>query len=545
MPPRLSPTDLTALLSRHRISPKTGAILGLDASPTALALGRVLAATHPLLTPVVAPPTAAAATAARAALPNAHVAAPGLARGASMRVFAAAAVGADVRTLVLPGGLVDAAAAGVGLACGETGAGRGLRLSCGVRGGIEGCEMLPPGVLDAVRPFRGVGPEALDGLVGGDRERERARAMFGGADLRALAAMGERRVGALRELREAGDRLLWDAVVEMNHWGFVALSKAAMQRAYEDVAGGGREIAVDVLARLMMHVSGIGRETSFATQAVQELAEGMLGGGARMGKGHTFCGVLVRPASGPRAAGLYQRHVRRKQMLARNEDARGGRRGGGHGGVSRYGDASAEDGAQLVFLSREPDREASHIVGTRRMGGNVSAMPVLLGDDHAVYWDNRYVIRAVNADELAPNSPMISDKAVLLAALRVDDNFDNQVWSDANFYVRQLRNVDYEYMNTSKVDLRSRHFKAPYQCIRGLPALYQKEVGDTKNGVLAAVPHLGLSGRPDIIFTAVRLPRFRCIPVELEPGFSCLPVFPSSGGLEGRAAAGRSRLAVN
>jgi hypothetical protein len=377
-------------------------------------------------------------------------------------------------------------------------------------------------------------------------EVARAAEMLGGVSVDAAVASGERRRAAADDLRDAGDALLRDAVVDVSHWGFVAVCRETLARAYADVGGGGRELAVDVLARLVMHVSGVARELSFSSALAQRLAEEMLQADGQVPAGRTVAGVLLRPATGPSADAFHRQNQRRRGMRITSQRAyrAGGRQAvnerrrqqeeeevaAGWGkdsvGYSPYAAPPGADRRDLVVLSREPDRESSHL-RVRRMGGNLSALPIPVGRESAVYWDNRYVLSAAPAGELAPDAPMVSDRAVLLAALSASDVADDAHWEDATFYVRQMRHVDWEYINSTNQVVRLRNFKAPYQCIRGLPAVYQKQVGDTHPGVLAAAPHLGLSGRPDIVFTAVRLPRFRCIPADLEPGFQVLPAVGS------------------
>lgn len=577
----LTTSDLTSLLARHALTPSSHAILGLRGTRRCIALAKLLSETHPNVVPVISPRTADIECYARGALhalPETVFAPPGLTRPESMRFFASEAVRSGARSLVLSATSIDAAGAALGLALGAPGKGKAARpLSIRVGHGssgvlrateteVYGCEMLPPGVLEAVRPLIDVPPDVMDATVdavlgpagvGAVSEVDQAAALLGDIPLQDAIAMGERRANIADELRGAGDSLLRDAVVEVNHWGFVAVCRETLARAYADVPGGGRELATDVLARLVMHVTGVDKQLSFSTETVQELAEQMLHDASKLPAGRTMGGVLVRPARGPNAESFYRRHQRRKGIDVSNDFGyRAGRKDGVMGERKKYnagpGRRSGRDGGvrhsdgrgDLIFLSREPDRESSY-VKTRRMGGNVSAMPIAIGKNHAVYWDKRYVLSAAPADELKPNMPVISDKAVLLAGLQNTDEAEDEAWTESTFYVRQLRHSDWEYITSSNADLRPRHFKAPYQCIRGLPAIYQKRVGEISHGVLAAVPHLGLSGRPDLVFTAVRLPRFRCIPTDLEPGFGCLPTFPVSDKNEADDSNSGARHMVN
>lgn len=563
----LTASDAASLLSNCGVPSTQPAVLGLRGSPTCLALARLLLPRAPNLIPVVAAPTAAFDSAARQFFethphpsnPPVH-APPELPVRSAARYLASAAVSAGAPTLILPSTKVDAAAAAMGFATGKSGKGQKgartlthdlchdqtkvLRQRESV---VPWVEMLPPGLLSVVRPMLDVDPGILDATVLdqlgaealGDSGGEvgRAKELFGSVDLGDAVAHGERRRVLLEELRKVSDGLLRDAVIDISHWGYVALCRETMSRAYADVEGGGRELACEVLARLVMHISGNDRALSFGMNRVQKMAAEMFGPSfvKDVPPGRTISGVLIRPANGPSSDTFHRQNQRRRGVYVqrrqhRNRHARGGSSGGGgrrdggksNSSYSQYAAPGSSERKDILVLSREPDRESSHLL-VERMGGNMSALPLQLGREKTVYWDNRYVLSATPANDLKPDEAMVSDRDVLRAALSSPSPVDEEMFANAEFYVRQLRSSDWEYISASTDMSLLRNFRVPLQCIRGLPAIYQKQVGEAAAGVLAAVPHMGLSGRPDMIFTAVRLPRWRCIPADMEPGFQVVP----------------------
>jgi hypothetical protein len=559
----LAPADAAALLARAAASfPSSSAPIVVSATtPAGVALAALLGRASPARQVVaVLPagrrdPTHAAALAAASveatSLPHGLPAPPRGVRmtGAAMRACAREAVLRGSPHLVLPSTSVDAAVAGLTTLTGS------LQQS---EQSVPGAEMLPPAVLAALRPLVHVPPDVLDATIASvlypdgtsrpsaDLARfhvKNARQQLGSIPLDDALRHGDRRASLMRHLAADADTLMLEVVVDVSHWGYVVLCRQTLARAFSDETGGGRIRALDVLARLFMHVSGNDTVLNFENPLILRLADEFLAHPSpadsrftskhlTLPKGRTVAGVLVRPASGPSARKFYEL-ITRRRMRAAGEEMRGrvgsvGDGGGiagsnftgGHcqGSATGYGSTAKYEstGKDLLVLSREPDIESSRIL-SRRMGGNVSALP-LPGHGNGVYWDNRYVLAAAPAADIRPDSPIVSDESVLLAALEMPSVVtDPQLWNDASFYVRQLRHSDWERMTA--VSKRVRWFNVPYQCIRGLPAIFQKQVGETTPGVLAAAPHLGLSGRSDTVFTAVRLPRFRCLPTEIDPGF--------------------------
>ena len=162
-----------------------------------------------------------------------------------------------------------------------------------------------------------------------------------------------------------------------------------------------------------------------------------------------------------------------------------------------------------MILTREPDQESTGPLA-RRLRGNWACLPI---PSEGVYWDNRFVILAKSSTE----SAQVTSSEVLQAALapHLSQKELRNAIEKNTLYVRQLRKLDWEEM-TSAIS-RVRKFNIPFECIRALPAVLEK--GKNAQGVLCAAPHLGLSACVDVAFTAVRLPRFRCLPNDIEPGF--------------------------
>ncbi|CAN8067186.1 unnamed protein product, partial [Agarophyton chilense] len=190
----------------------------------------------------------------------------------------------------------------------------------------------------------------------------------------------------------------------------------------------------------------------------------------------------------------------------------------------------AADAQQLIMLTREPDNEATALASAR-MRGNFTCAP--LQPNRLEYWDNRFVVAAAPAAVLlatqsrvhqhgstTAHAPLLRPDRVFAAALRPVDSptLHARRMHRCSLYVRQLRRCDWQLITA--VSARAATFHTPFECIRALPAVFQKPPHSDHPGHLVAVPHLGISARPDLCFVAVRLPRFRCLPPDLDPGFT-------------------------
>jgi hypothetical protein len=436
--------------------------------------------------------------------------------GDVVRGFARSAIVHGAQRLALPTSMVDAAATGL------------VRLDGAVQvydTEVPAAEMLPPGVLDVVRPFVAVDPAAHDATVESllgddwmqaDKERvpEKSRALHElEIDVGDMLRYGNRRHAAMLDLKRASDALMRACVVDVSHWGYAVFCRESLSRAYNDTAGGGRMLAVHVLARLATHVCGNSRSVEIDNKVLQPLAHELLHRPvdargrwqtlAPAPKGRTLAGAVIRPANGTFIK-RWRGALRQRAFGSIRDD---------------QGWAQPETtGQDMLIISREPDLETSRMVA-RRMSGNISSVPIPENGE-GVYWDNRFVISAATASGVREQVPVFSDRSILLAALSLPRLVDRETLDNSSFYVRQLRHVDWE--TVTSVSKRVRWHNVPYQCVRGLPAVFQKKVGDSSPGVLAAAPHLGLSGRPDMVFTAVRVPRYRSLPSDLDPGFTVL-----------------------
>lgn len=365
-----------------------------------------------------------------------------------------------------------------------------------------GAEMLPPGALRFVRPLLELEPDAL-----GESQPSLGVAL---ADAR---AEGARRSAALKTLSDASEALLHDAVMETSHWGYVVVRRSVLAAVYND-GERARTVALDAFARIMSHVSGSAHPLPSTSDHVARVAEAVLAVDGDRGvvhalpKGRTAAGMVVR-----RATGRFARRIAQEDRRMR----RGRRRG------------VAIDGADdLMILTREPDHEATGLLA-RRLGGN----PACLSLHDAVYWDNRYVLLAQPVDGLRDGAPVqLKDRDVLEAALRPPSEKDSEeAILEATMYARQLRRMDWDRITAATERVRS--FHVPFECIRALPGVFEKKAGSFDRGVLTASPHLGLTARDDLYFTAARVPRFRTLPDDICPGFTL--------NKERRRAAGRQR----
>jgi hypothetical protein len=436
-----------------------------------------------------------------------------------VRGYAREAIVRGAHRLALPTTMVDAAAAGL------------VRLDGAVQVydvEIPGGEMLPPGVLDLVRPLVAVEPATLDASVNkllGDEWHQPGEGVVPeairavneiGINVEDALRYGNRRHAAMVELKRASDALMRACIVDVSHWGYAVFCRDSLSLAYNDTESGGRIVAMHMLARLATHVSGNARSLCVDSKVLQPIAHellhrpldprGRLQPLPPAPKGRTIAGAVIRPANGAYVKRWRARSPSRRRPYENFRDD----------GAVQEADAAWSD---LLIISREPDLETSRIL-SRRMSGNLSSVPI---PDHGagVYWDNRFVISAASAAEMRQDMPVISDQSVILAALSPPHSVGRVSLDSSSFYVRQLRHADWE--TVTSVSKRVRWHNVPYQCVRGLPAVFQKKVGDASAGVLAAVPHLGLSGRPDMVFTAVRMPRYRSLPTDLDPGFTILP----------------------
>ena len=407
-------------------------------------------------------------------------------------------------------------------------------------GVVRGLEVLPRGVLGVWRPLIGVGSGAVDGGVkewGGrlgvaeDEEKDLTEVHkegLLGVDMDSALRYGSESAELLDALEMEAEVLLRESIIDINHWGYIIFRRKILQQAFHDPDT--HYVALTALRNMLLHVSGSEKRINIYEMELLRFAFDVLGedkNDKRVVAGRTLNGALVRNAGTQLARNLVQR-LAREEMRARGGDRyrRGSGRGSGkysseNRGWKECGRDSGWQGMdyddienEFLVLSREPDSESKGLRG-KRLGGNTAAC-ILEGDGAPVYWDNRYVLCGAPAKKLQPGVSPVDEKAVLLAALSVRQEMRDQDWEDASFYVRQLRKTDWEKILS--VSRKVRIFRVPFQCIRGLPIIFGKDKKSMSIGQLTASPHLGLSARPDMFFTAVRVPRFRCMPDDLEPG---------------------------
>lgn len=286
------------------------------------------------------------------------------------------------------------------------------------------------------------------------------------------------------------DFLLTQSVLQASHWGYLAVRRSLLAEWYHSDR---RCVVLHVIARLITHISG--NPVSPYDEQLVRLADEILrvndrGTLQNMPKGRTVGGVVVRPATGRFAKRLItpRRHP--------------------------YSQGTEE----VMLWVREPDQESGRL-RNRRLGGNWACLPLQI-DGPGVYWDDRFVVQVSSLQRMRPLDGM----EVLLSAL--DDNEETPDWAAGDLYVRQMRRGDWD-MVARGVGGQA----APYHCVRGLPAIFER--GSAKSGMDAvglflASPHLGISGSSNLVFTAVRVPKVRCLPKHIEPGF-CMDDFNGGG----------------
>lgn len=352
-----------------------------------------------------------------------------------------------------------------------------------------GCEMLPANALTFIRPLLKVDPGTLG----------ESPPSFG-VDIKAAALHGTQRAEAADGLRRLSDSLLRSAILEASHWGYLVVRRSVLARAY--CAGGGdRLIALDALSRAMAHVSGGSQELLPTAEHVSRMAASILSDAhdpKPLPKGRTAAGMVVR-----RATGRFARRVAQADSERR--------------GTRRKRVSHEED--DLMIFTREPDHEGTGLFA-QRLSGNAACLP--LEPSGAVYWDNRYVMLAAPVSQLRDHSAIVDETTILDAALRApysaaSHDIAHSEMREASLYVRQLRRADWERITAATERVRS--FQVPFECIRALPGIFQKDPRSSNVGLLAASPHLGLTSCADLFFTAVCVPRYRTLPDDICPGF--------------------------
>lgn len=353
-----------------------------------------------------------------------------------------------------------------------------------------GCEMLPKGALNFIRPLLNVPPDTLD---------ESPAPL--GVELQAATSHGLVRARSSEAFRDLSDDLLRKSVLEASHWGYLVMRRSTLARVYSN-SGGDRLVALDAMARAMAYVSGGSEPLPPTAEHVSRVAAAVLDNGASapVPKGRTAAGMVIRRATGRFARRVAQADAQRRQRRTTPDNT------------------SHDD---LMILTREPDHEGTGLLA-RRLGGNAACRAL----KHAVYWDNRYVMLAAPVSDLREpdGAAVLDDSAVLQAALQAPDGAGGGHDADSaaeiqegTLYVRQLRRADWERITAATERVRS--FQVPFECIRALPGVFEKTENTADVGVLAASPHLGLTARADLYFTAVRVPRFRTLPDDICPGF--------------------------
>lgn len=349
-----------------------------------------------------------------------------------------------------------------------------------------GIEHLPPGVVRLHAPLANVHEHVLDATAAALLPPPRpsfqalARSKLGDVDVTSVLRHALHKQQALDVLDRDATDILRDTILEASHWGYVVARRSTLAAVFNDPLT--RLHAVEALSRIVQHVSGAPGRLPMDDEHINRMARDVLkpdpvNGLAPLPKGRTVAGVVVRPATG--------RFAKRLLRQAPHD---------------------------LMILTREPDHESASIHATR-LRGNFACAP--LGEG-GTYWDNRFVIMAGSVSDLSQEHPPLRMKDVLLAALTPPQGI-KEALTESEFYVRQIRSSDWERITASTS--RVRDFQVPFQCIRALPAVFQKEKGSNQQGVLVASPHLGISARSDMYYTAVRMPRFRTLPEGLCPGF--------------------------
>lgn len=416
----------------------------------------------------------------------------------------------------------------------------------------------------------------------------------------ALLRSAQRRRDAMHFLVDESDAVIRACLLEASHWGYVVVRRSAIHHWWETGGRGGRHVAVHAMARMVAHVSGaalmpqvddehIARLTGTLMQYQQQQhrssssatwqsssAMPML---APLPKGRTVGGIVVRPATGRFAKRVLQ--ANRQSLATKGAPSGGGRHRGRRRGAAAGGrpstswlDLSQFQPDDLMILTREPDHESGSLLATRMRGTRACSPLASSSDGPPVYWDHRFVLSAVPTDtlmnmSLPSSSPSTTTRhdysafpfdprdvygAVLYDAPRKNDgdsganadldrlDAEDRALIETELYVRQLRRADWERITA--ITSRVRDFQVPYECIRALPAVVQKPPGSTSLGQLVASPHLGISARPDLCFAAVRMPRFRSLPWDMDPGFChshLKQIHPERAGRDNNSNMNRNR----
>lgn len=348
----------------------------------------------------------------------------------------------------------------------------------------SGLEVLPDGYMKIVEPLRDMSVEEV-GFAGG------------GLFAEGLVDMGmrhaEHKQEVIRRLVSEGEELVKRCVLSASHWGYLLVNRRPLAHMY--ACASTRHVAIHALARMTLHVSG--SETSHVAddEQIMRLANDLLkcdekGAVCTLPKGRTAAGMVVRPITG--------RFGRR--VLAGERSA---------GRYVTLGD--------VMLMTREPDHESGGLLSTR-LRGNYTCAPLWYETDtkpRSVYWDNRFVLTATPASQISSPLDLINFKHTFLAALASPPSKE-RMHADLQksaLHVRQLRRADWETFTTAVT--RVRDVIVPFHCVRALP-------GVCEMGGVVASPHLGVSARADLVFGAVRVPSFRCLPKGMEPGFGAL-----------------------
>lgn len=399
------------------------------------------------------------------------------------------------------------------------------RLDGGLRdawmgGAVTGIEALPPGTVHVHKPFVEIDetfvdattPETIWSLSDAPpREVDRASNLVN-ADaigVQALLKHASRRAELARFARDECDIILRNAILEASHWGYIVVRRSALLDAFSE-GRGGRHLTIHAMSRLVAHVSGAASmpcaDDENVSRIIDELLQTDKYGLLRpLPKGRTVGGIVVRPATGRFAKRVLQ--MERRKVQVRTET-----------GWRRLQTRRRDHPDDLMILTREPDHESGSLLSTRLRG--IRACSPIDPNGTPVYWDNRHVLTAAPATHLDGSGDPFEARDIFAAVLKDKDTDEGVVdarLKDTELYVRQLRRTDWEKITA--ITNRVREFQIPYECIRALPAIFQKEPNSTSLGQLVASPHLGISARPDLYFTAIRMPRFRVLPTDIDPGF--------------------------
>lgn len=379
-------------------------------------------------------------------------------------------------------------------------------------GGLStGVEMLPSSTLTYIKPLLTFDESIIDNTISSlqlnspniPSETARASKQLGPISMDTALSHAIRKASTVTSLRDTSSDIINDAVLEASHWGYVVARRSTLAGYYHS-GRTGRLATVHALSRIILHVSGGDHQLILDDEQVSRLASQLLSldrmsGLVPLPKGRTTAGMVVRPATGRFAKRLSQTDRRKRRRPREN-----------------FGPVSDD----LMILTREPDHESTGLFGTR-LRGNFSCAPLPTVPDQPVYWDNRFVITAAPVEVLEKGRALIRPKDVLSAVLkrtgRTSQEDVQKSLYENQLYVRQIRRADWEQI--TGVTSRIKNFQIPFQCIRALPAIFQKKKQSNSTGDLIASPHLGLSARPDLFFTAIRMPRFRSLPPEIDPGF--------------------------